>query len=314
MAQFEIVSGQKGDGTSLILTDGVISSSGGATPSLQQVTDVGNTTTDSVTIGTTNTPTRNLSVDGAGNVYMSFNQAGAETYAVGSEPGVRPYLIYDTGLGQYTLSADTSGNINIPNQLSFTTDFSSQKGSGFSYLFLNNTTQTGGTEIRFGTGSPNFYTTQLGQSSSIATLTHFYLPSTDGSAGQFVVGDGAGNNEYSSILPTVDFVAATGQGADIGTTNFANTSVSGIYRVSVYIFDSTADLTAGAVNVTIAYTDDSGAQTITVGPTLLTTLGAKSQATLFVETASGSISYAVSHTGIFGTGKYNIYATVERLK
>ncbi len=126
--------------------------------------------------------------------------------------------------------------------------------------------------------------------------------------------DAVTKNYVDTSFPVrVDFVAATGQSADITATAFAGTSVSGLYRISYYLFDSAADLTAGAVTLNITYTDDSGAQTISSTPVVLTTLGSKTQGDFIVETASGSVSYDVSHTGIFGTATYNIYLTAEKL-
>ncbi len=121
-------------------------------------------------------------------------------------------------------------------------------------------------------------------------------------------------SQLTSKLPArVDFVAATGQSSDITTTAFAGTSVSGLYRISYYLLDSAADLTAGAVTLNVTYTDDSGAQTISSTPVVLTTLGSKTQGDMIVETASGSVSYSVTHTGIFGTATYNVYLTAEKL-
>lgn len=116
------------------------------------------------------------------------------------------------------------------------------------------------------------------------------------------------------LAPITDIVSLTAQTADIADTALANTGVTGLYRVSVYVVDTTADLTAGAVTVNIKFTDDSTvAQTVTVGPVVLTTLGAFAQSTTFVQRNSAGITYGVTHTGIFATAQYSLYVSSERI-
>lgn len=67
------------------------------------------------TFGSQNAPTRTVSVDGSGSVYLSFNQSGVEQSVVGCEPLVRPFLAYDSSLGVYVISSDSSGLISMPN-------------------------------------------------------------------------------------------------------------------------------------------------------------------------------------------------------
>ncbi len=58
----------------------------------------------------TQSPSRTFSVQGSGNSYMSFMIADAEVMTVGSEPGVRPFLVFDPALGQYTLFQNMDGS------------------------------------------------------------------------------------------------------------------------------------------------------------------------------------------------------------
>ena len=77
---------------------------------LDQIASYSNGT--NLNIGTVNSPTRQLSLDVAsGNAYFSFNQAGTEVSAIGSEPGSKPFLVYDSTLSLNTLYQDTSGNL-----------------------------------------------------------------------------------------------------------------------------------------------------------------------------------------------------------
>lgn len=111
-----------------------------------------------------------------------------------------------------------------------------------------------------------------------------------------------------------DTIALTNQGADIAATAFANSATAGTYRCSYYLIDATADVTAGAVTLTMAFTDGVGATTVASAPVALTGLGTlRASGVFFIQLASGNITYAVSHTGIFGTAKFAVYISLERL-
>lgn len=116
-----------------------------------------------------------------------------------------------------------------------------------------------------------------------------------------------------TFVTVIDAVSLPGQTADVGDTNFAGTGTTGLYRIEVYLVDTAADLTAGAITAHIKFNDGSAAHDVTVGPVVLTTLGAFAQATIFARRASANITYGVTHTGIFGTATYAVYATAERL-
>lgn len=114
-----------------------------------------------------------------------------------------------------------------------------------------------------------------------------------------------------STIRFVTNIALTAQAADITTTNITNGNVAGTYRVSYDLLDTTADATAGVVTLTLAYTDAAGSTTNTTTQ-VLTGLG-RSSGSVYIQLASGSISYATSHTGLFGTAKYALYICLERL-
>ena len=108
-------------------------------------------------------------------------------------------------------------------------------------------------------------------------------------------------------------VDLTGQAADITTTNLSNTPPAGFYEVEVYLLCTTADVTAGALAVTIGWTDNVGATTST--PITGFTLAATGRTTgrQMIRTASGNITYAVTITGAYGTAQYAVYARVVAL-
>lgn len=119
------------------------------------------------------------------------------------------------------------------------------------------------------------------------------------------------NGGTGSAVNFTDLVALANQGADIGSTNFTHGNVAGTYRVNYSIEDTTSDLTAGTLTLTISYTDDAGAATTTANQVLTGT--GRTSGLIYLQTASGNVSYAVSHTGLFGTAKYSLYASLERI-
>lgn len=112
----------------------------------------------------------------------------------------------------------------------------------------------------------------------------------------------------SGALGKVDLTAQT---ADIGSTALTNTPGAGVYRISCVLEDTTADLTAGTVTATFSWTDDVGATTTAITQTLVT--AGRTNLTHVVYVASGNISYATTHTGIFGTSAYAIRIRIEAL-
>jgi hypothetical protein len=105
-------------------------------------------------------------------------------------------------------------------------------------------------------------------------------------------------------------VSLTGQVADIAPTNIPGASVAGIYLINYYLEDTTADITAGSITLTISWTDDAGATTATA--TLVLTALGRTPGNIFVRLASGNITYAISHIGIFGSSAYALYVTCQK--
>lgn len=159
--------------------------------------------------------------------------------------------------------------------------------------------------------SPSKYTYLQGgdQSADITYTLPTVLPAASGYALTSTTG---GVMSWAKRVSISDTVALTGQTADITTTNFAGVTAPGTYRVNYSLLATSADLTAGAVQLTIAFTDAAGATTITSSNLVLTALG-RSAGVGYIQLASGNISYAVAHTGIFGTATYALYMTLERL-
>lgn len=137
-----------------------------------------------------------------------------------------------------------------------------------------------------------------------------------GSSGDIFTSTGTGTLWQSRLAAGTPVIADTkslpNQSADITTTNFANASTAGLYEVDYVLEDTTSALAAGSVVLTIAWTDGAGATTSTATQ-LLTGVGRVS-GHIAIELASGAISYATSHTGIFSTAKYALFLTCQRTK
>lgn len=105
-------------------------------------------------------------------------------------------------------------------------------------------------------------------------------------------------------------VSLTNQGADIASSAVA--PVAGKYTIEVYALCTTADVTAGAITVTLSWSDLVGATTST--PVAALTLAATGRATgRQFAVSTGAVNYTVTHTGIYGTAKYALYISVVSL-
>lgn len=119
--------------------------------------------------------------------------------------------------------------------------------------------------------------------------------------------------EAYGVAAIVDDVAITGRTTAITTTNFTNAGTAGTYRVSYSLQDTTADITAGTLTLTIAYTDGGGATTKTATQVLTAT--GRADGVVYLQLASGNVTYAVAITGGVGIGAatYALFASCERL-
>lgn len=151
------------------------------------------------------------------------------------------------------------------------------------------------------------------QSGDISTgLSNLGLVTSGTLAGSSVTGTvGVANGGTGSAIRFVDSIALTNQGADITTTNFTHGNMAGTYLLSYSVIDTTSDLTAGAITLTIAYTDEAGATTKTANQVLTGT--GRTDGVVYIRLSSGNISYAISHTGIFGSAKYALYIDLQRI-
>lgn len=151
-------------------------------------------------------------------------------------------------------------------------------------------------------GSPT--TALLNATSITAGWTGTLAPSRGGTGASSLLGAG--------IVTTTDTEALTTKATDIADTALTTTG-AGLYRVSYYLLDTTADLTAGAVTLNIKFTDAATARTLSSAPVVLTATTGFAQGQMVVQLASGGITYGVTHTGIFGTAVYALYLSLERL-
>lgn len=195
-------------------------------------------------------------------------------------------------------------------------------------LHLISTTE----QLRVGYDTSNYYSTTVGSTGGVTydavgsgagftfsdqiTGSSGYVGS-DLTASALVLTDsgkklisGTVANLITAGIPTVTNVALTAQVADIAAANLA--TVAGSYIVGYSLQDTAADITAGAVVLTISYTDGAGATTATATQVLTGT--GRQSGVLYIQLASGNLTYAITHTGLFGTATYALYITTERVR
>jgi WD40 repeat protein len=115
---------------------------------------------------------------------------------------------------------------------------------------------------------------------------------------QIIGGRAAGSPGAGRIA----FYNLTGQTADVASSKITNATAAGMYRVEYVLADTTSDITAGTVTLTISWTDDVGATTATANQLLTGTGRMPGDVVLYL--ASGDITFATTHTGIFGSAAY----------
>lgn len=145
--------------------------------------------------------------------------------------------------------------------------------------------------------------------------TLYLWDDTDGLPVNATIGSGLSYDHSSHTLsssPVLQSVSLTGQVADIADTAFT-VNTPGLYRISYYLLDTTADITAGAVTLNIKYTDSVTSRTLSSSPVILTATTGFTQGNFVVSLDSGDITYGVTSTGIYGTSVYAVYLIQEKL-
>lgn len=96
-----------------------VSGSGGSggNPFDQSLNTTDSPSLTALTLGVATAPTRQLTINGNSNQYLSFNQNEAETYVIGSEPGSKELLFYNPTNTTYTFYADTNDDFHIERNL-----------------------------------------------------------------------------------------------------------------------------------------------------------------------------------------------------
>lgn len=124
--------------------------------------------------------------------------------------------------------------------------------------------------------------------------------------------------EGYGVPAIVDDVSLTARTTNITTTAFTNAGTAGQYRVSYYVFTSTAGYAnAGNISINLLWNDGTTARVYTapVNVTLNSTTSVLSyyNADMYLRLGSGSISYNVTVFGNRSASQYAFYATAERL-
>lgn len=119
------------------------------------------------------------------------------------------------------------------------------------------------------------------------------------------------STEHWQYAPYCDTVLRGNQTATIGATNLNNTATNGLYRVSIYIYPTTAG-TSGTVTGTIAWNDGAASTTTTAAHTF-GALGTPVQLTTLCRvTNSTAITWATTVTANIG-GVYEVDVLAERI-
>ncbi len=120
------------------------------------------------------------------------------------------------------------------------------------------------------------------------------------------------STEGYGVPAIVDDVSIANRGSDVGSTNFTNAGTAGQYKINFYLQTDVIDVAAGAVTLTIAWTDDTVVRSVASTAVSMAASG-YTQGSIYARLGSGSVSYSTSHTGNYATGTYCLYITVERL-
>lgn len=193
----------------------------------------------------------------------------------------------------------------------FKGDLNSWSSGAWSFYSDEGITQTGKVEVPFA-GQYRFYDDSL----SVPGILDFTSLTTSDKT--FTFPDATGTIALTSDIPTLagllsSSIALTAQVLDITDTAFT-VNTAGLYRISYYMLDTTADALAGAVTLNIKFTDNAAARTISSSPVVLTATTGFTQGEIIVRLASGNVTYGVTHTGIFGNAVYALYVTQEKLQ
>jgi hypothetical protein len=119
--------------------------------------------------------------------------------------------------------------------------------------------------------------------------------------------------EGYGVPAIVDDVALTAQSASIGSTNFTNAGTAGNYRLNYYLEATTLNVGATSILLTVSFTDDAGATTVTSAALPLTALG-RTSGVFFIRLASGSVSYSTTLIDATGLARYALYMSLECLR
>ena len=117
------------------------------------------------------------------------------------------------------------------------------------------------------------------------------------------------NQGLSAVLMSV---SATGQSDDIATTTIYTPSITGYFRVNVYMICTTAG--TGTLSCTIGWTDSVEAKTISPASTVdLSSTANGSTGMSFIVAGNSAITYATAIAGKAGSPAYSLYIVLEQL-
>lgn len=116
-----------------------------------------------------------------------------------------------------------------------------------------------------------------------------------------------GNDDPAVASKALGKVDKTAIAAAIASTNLTNGGLAGMYLLDWTLLVTTADVTAGTFQLSVAYTDTLGATTQTSGVATVLTATSRASGQMVIQLASGEIAYTGVLTGAFNAARAALY-------
>ena len=188
----------------------------------------------------------------------------------------------------YTAAGTASAGISFIRSNAASTDFSAGNHQGTFKIF------SGLNLLRFGEGTTQFTLNGSGNGVFTGNLATGNL-TTYGSYG------------VPNIVDTIDYTVSS----DIAAVNIAGTA-TGWFRFNYSLKTTTADVTAGTIQLSVTSNDGSATTDLSAAVSLIATTN-RDRGSFLIFNSSGNIQFSTAVTGAYGTSAYRLRAWVERV-
>ena len=252
---------------------------------------------------------------GGGGVGSSFSDAYWNVYneadptkligldASNNAVGGQATLIMPAGVttAPYTLALATYGNTFTDVQT-----FDESGGGSAPILIRSDVMGVGGDFLSVRDETNSFLLSFLGPGAGLSAARSHSIQ--DASGTYVLVGD-SGDPPAANFMGIVNRTAQT---ADITSTIIANGTGAKLYVVYYVLETTTSAPGAGAITLTLSWTDDAGATTASSAALILTAVG-RDRGTIPLYLASGNVTYTVTVAGIYSTSAYALRMRIMML-